>query len=265
MRILVVGSNGHLGRRLVRELTAKGHEVTGTSRSTAVKNVVVFDALNCETYSHLPKQIDAVVYNISSFRAGGVPREGSDVSMTSIHKTFADWVKEQRIPKVILMSVIGVDHSDSKVPHFYEKKLMEEAFKGAAPAVISLRPGMFIDQEDQRIEKNLTKGIYQHIGNPNRKYAFTSTQQVCDAVQDALNAVTHGFVAIDVFEQNWSPVEFAKQKSVELNRNIKVQAIPIWLFQTLTFVPRLFNRGLQNLLNMMIFIDEGKFIGTRRP
>ena len=84
MRVLVVGATGAIGRRLVPQLIGRGHQVTGTSRSTgragglrslgagpAVLDVLDAGAVRSVLAAARP---DAVIYQATALAGGGLSR-----------------------------------------------------------------------------------------------------------------------------------------------------------------------------------------------
>ncbi len=223
------------------------------------------DALDPKTFDALPKGSDVVIDNVSAFKAGGFPRVDHQKIVHQAHRNLAEWA--QRIgARAILIGVLGSDEVDESVPHFLEKRDAEKAYRDAAVPLISVRPGMFIDQEDGRLEKGFQKGVYQHLGPTDVKLAFTETKKVVAAVVQAVNdkpsSVKFRVVSVG---QNWTAAEFAAVMSTRLGKPVKVSALPLPLFSAITFLPRLFSPGLRNLLGMMQFIASGRFAVTDGP
>lgn len=79
MRIAVYGATGMIGSRVLAEALARGHEVTGISRSggelAAGGRAVQGDAGNPGLAKHVASQSDAVVSAIGPSRTGGDRRE----------------------------------------------------------------------------------------------------------------------------------------------------------------------------------------------
>lgn len=82
VHVLVTGANGYIGKRLIRGLLDKGHEVTATVRDCGRfdelqyrdaadrLHVIEADFLDENTLKHLPKHIDAAYYLIHSMSSG---------------------------------------------------------------------------------------------------------------------------------------------------------------------------------------------------
>ena len=79
MRIAVYGATGMIGGRVVAEALARGHEVTGISRSggslPAGARAVRGDAGDAGFAKHIAGEADVVVSAIGPSRTGGVMRE----------------------------------------------------------------------------------------------------------------------------------------------------------------------------------------------
>jgi hypothetical protein len=79
MRVAVYGATGMIGSRLVAEALARGHEVTGITRSggelPAGTRAVRGDAGDADLAKHIASEVDVVVSAIGPSRTGGDRRE----------------------------------------------------------------------------------------------------------------------------------------------------------------------------------------------
>lgn len=255
MRILIVGASGHLGRKLVQRLRQEGDlDIVAVSRSDGI------DVLDPPSLERLPGRFDVVVDNVSAYRAGGVPRRGHRRIETEGHRNLAAFAARHGA-RAVLIGVIGSDAVDASVPHFFEKRLAEQAYEAAGVRLTSIRPGMFLDQEDGRLERGFHKGVYQHVGPTDVKFAVAETSAVADALLEAVRHAPARSVDIrNVVLADVTARELAAQMSRTHGHPIRVRAVPLWLVSVLTFVPRLFSPGLRNLTAMLAFIASGRFV-----
>jgi putative NADH-flavin reductase len=96
MKILLFGATGMIGQRIAAELTERGHEVTGVSRSGPVKGDV-------HEAGTLAKGHDAVVSAISPPRDGTEP-EGPFVAA---YRALIDGLREAGVRRVIVVGGAG--------------------------------------------------------------------------------------------------------------------------------------------------------------
>ncbi|MGP3911048.1 NAD(P)-dependent oxidoreductase [Nonomuraea sp. 10N515B] len=129
MKILLFGATGMIGQRIAAELTDRGHEVTGVSRSGPVKGDVHDSAT-------LAKGYDAVVSAISPPRDGTEP----EPPFVAAYRALIDGVRVAGVRRLIavggagsLQVAPGVDLVDTpEFPEIYKKEAL------AARAVLRL-------------------------------------------------------------------------------------------------------------------------------
>jgi putative NADH-flavin reductase len=129
MKILLFGATGMIGQRIAAELTNRGHEVTGVSRSGPVKGDVHDSAT-------LAKGYDAVVSAISPPRDGTEP----EPPFVAAYRALIDGVRVAGVRRLIavggagsLQVAPGVDLVDTpEFPEIYKKEAL------AARAVLRL-------------------------------------------------------------------------------------------------------------------------------
>ncbi|TMR18275.1 NAD(P)-dependent oxidoreductase [Nonomuraea turkmeniaca] len=121
MKILVFGATGMVGQRIVAELTNRGHEVTGVSRSGPVRGDVRDSAT-------LAKGYDAVVSAISPPRDGTEP----EAPFVAAYRALIDGVRVAGVRRLIavggagsLQVAPGVDLVDTpEFPEIYKKEAL---------------------------------------------------------------------------------------------------------------------------------------------
>jgi putative NADH-flavin reductase len=124
MKILVFGATGMIGQRIVAELTRRGHEVTGVSRSGGPVKGDVHDAAT------LAKGHDAVVSAISPPRDGTEP-EGP---FLDANRALIEGVREAGVRRLIVVGGAGslkvapdLDLVDTpEFPDIYKKEALAQ-------------------------------------------------------------------------------------------------------------------------------------------
>jgi uncharacterized protein YbjT (DUF2867 family) len=259
MRILLMGSNGHLGAKLADALARQQDvELVARSRSGGV------DVTDPASLARMPGDFDVVVDNVSAYVAGGFPRPGHLRIEAEGHANLAAFAKA-RGARAVLVGVLGSDAVGDDVPHFTEKRRAEEAYRAAGVPLVSVRPGMFLDQADRRLERGFERGTYVHLGSPDVPFAVVDTQAVVDAVVAAVVRPTSAaFEARPVALGDLTAAEVADLAARRLGRPVRARVIPMWVFSVLTAVPRLLSPGLQNLHGMLRFMASGRFVARTR-
>mmetsp|Transcript_3895 Transcript_3895/g.12050 ORF Transcript_3895/g.12050 Transcript_3895/m.12050 type:complete len:268 (-) Transcript_3895:84-887(-) len=267
MRVVVVGANHKLGRTLVAALRDAGHEVVGTSRSPVTDasglDFVVADALDQRSLEAALRHADLVVDNVSAFRAGGFPRAQYARIASEAHVNIISAARACGVGKAVLVSTLGTDvESVSTVPHFLEKARAERAYKASALRTLIVRPGMFVDQEDRRLEKGFDKGVYEAIGR-GAPFSWVHMSSACATIVDGIAQDAFGEVR-DAVDGTGTPDDFARAMSEHLRRPIAAKLLPLWAFSAATFAPSLCVPGVRNLRAMMRFMDEGHLVARAK-
>ncbi|MDP4502791.1 NAD(P)-dependent oxidoreductase [Nonomuraea turcica] len=191
MKILLFGATGMIGQRIAAELTNRGHEVTGVSRSGPVKGDVHDSAT-------LAKGYDAVVSAISPPRDGTEP----ELPFVAAYRALIDGVRVAGVRRLIavggagsLQVAPGVDLVDTpEFPEIYKKEAL------AARAVLRL----FREVEDldwtyispaAEIAPGERTGVYRIGGDQlladEEGRSFISAEDYAVAVADELENGAH--------------------------------------------------------------------------
>lgn len=122
MRVTVLGATGTVGRHIVEQALAAGHEVTALVRdpvrittSHEALDVVAGDARDVDDVRRAVKGSDAVVVALGAGRAAGIREDGTRVAVTAMQETGVD--------RVICISTLGAGDSRGNLS-FVWKRLM---------------------------------------------------------------------------------------------------------------------------------------------
>jgi uncharacterized protein YbjT (DUF2867 family) len=97
VRVLVTGGSGDLGRRVVRELTARGHSAVAESRRTGV------DLATGEGLDQAVEGIDAVVHCASN------PLQANAVDVRGTRRLAAALARHDQPAHLVYISIVGCD------------------------------------------------------------------------------------------------------------------------------------------------------------
>lgn len=152
MKILLTGSTGYIGRRLLPYLVDAGHEVVCPVRDTRrfdfedftnefLKNVTVIrcDFLDEKSLDHLPKDIDAAYYLIHSLNTNS--KEFSALEEASAQH-FLHYINQTTAQQVIYLGGIVNDHELSE--HLRSRHQMECILAKSNPSLTVLRSAIII-------------------------------------------------------------------------------------------------------------------------
>ena len=161
MKILVTGGTGTVGSAVVREITARGADVTVLTR----------DAGKAST---LPAGVKTVTGNLLSpetvrriFTDCGAVFLLNAVSQTESHEALLALCGMQlsRVKRVVYLSVHHVDHA-AHLPHFGSKVGVETALRGSGIPFTILRPNNFYQNDYWYKDAMLQHGVYpQPLGS----------------------------------------------------------------------------------------------------
>lgn len=111
MKVIVFGATGSLGAHVVKSLLAKGHSVTGFSRSAPSGDdgdgitMLRGDVLNQVDVQRAVKGQDAVVCALGAGMKGEIRTKGTEIIVESM--------KEAGVKRLICLSSLGVGDSES--------------------------------------------------------------------------------------------------------------------------------------------------------
>lgn len=148
MRILLTGSTGYIGQRLIPALLDEGHEVVCCVRDKARFNVkktggllsvIEVDFLKPETLDNIPADIDAAYYLIHSMSTSqGDFQKMEEASAAN----FRDRISQTKVRQVIYLS--GIVNEESLSKHLSSRKNVENILATGSYPLTTLRAGIII-------------------------------------------------------------------------------------------------------------------------
>ncbi|MEH0157929.1 SDR family oxidoreductase [Limibacter armeniacum] len=152
MKILLTGSTGYIGRRLLPVLVQNGHEVVCLVRDhrrfdiedfdqeflNKVK-VIEADLLDSFTLNRLPRDIDAAYYLVHSMSSA--TGDFSDLERKAA-ENFVSYIDETKCQQIIYLGGICNDNDLSK--HLTSRKQVEETLRTSKAALSVLRAAIII-------------------------------------------------------------------------------------------------------------------------
>jgi uncharacterized protein YbjT (DUF2867 family) len=149
MKILLTGTTGYIGQRLLPALLADGHTVycctrdkhrfdSGKYGSDQVE-VVEVDFLKDSSHRDLPQEIDVAFYLIHSMSSGKGDFEAMEEKSA---RNFVRAIENTNVRQVIYLSGIINDKHLSK--HLRSRKLVEEILSGGKFHLTTLRAGIIL-------------------------------------------------------------------------------------------------------------------------
>ena len=189
MKILVTGSTGYIGKRIIPILINEGHDVVCAVRDKyrVDKNyledehisVVEADFLKLETLQNIPKDIDVAYYLIHSMSNNSKDFEELEAKCAA---NFRDYFETTQVKQVIYLSGITNDAFLSK--HLQSRKNVEELLESEHYALTIFKAGIIVGSGSSSFEiiRDLVEKLPVMIAP---KWLNTKTQPL--AVRDVLS------------------------------------------------------------------------------
>ncbi|WP_109299459.1 SDR family oxidoreductase [Aquimarina sp. AU474] len=189
MRILLTGTNGYIGMRILPLLLAAGHDIICCVRDqnrlsideeTRNKvSILEIDFLKTPDPSQLPKNIDVAYYLIHSMSSS---TSDFDVKEEISAKNFNTYLENAGIQQVIYLSGIANEKNLSK--HLWSRKNVEEILYQGNYNLTVLRSGIIVGSGSSSFEiiRDLCEKLPIMI---TPKWVNTKTQPI--AIRDVLN------------------------------------------------------------------------------
>lgn len=148
MHILLTGSTGYIGKRLLPELIEAGHKVTCCVRdakrfnpSSDVKDVIdvlEIDLLDPESLKNIPKEIDAGYYLVHSMSSS------ADYAAMELEcaKNFCEAFSQTQAKQLIYLS--GIVNQEKLSEHLQSRKRVEDELSKGTYALTTLRAGIIV-------------------------------------------------------------------------------------------------------------------------
>ncbi|APU11858.1 MULTISPECIES: SDR family oxidoreductase [Cellulophaga] len=203
MKILVTGTTGYIGKRLVPLLIEEGHKVVCVVRDKLraeewYKNeplitVVEADFLQKDTLSTIPKDIDIAYYLIHSM-------SNSSSNFKSLEEecaiNFKNYIEETNTQQVIYLS--GITNDPKLSMHLSSRKLVEETLASNKYALTTFRAGIIVGSGSSSFEiiRDLVEKLPIMVAP---KWLDTKTQPL--AVRDVLLFLSKAIVKKELYNK----------------------------------------------------------------
>lgn len=267
--VLVVGATGHLGGKVARAAQARGLRVRAlvrpTSDSSALETegieVVRGDLLDSASLGVAMRGCTAVIATAIGY-ANRKPGDIKSAADTLGNRHLADAVLANRIRRLVFCSVLTCDRAKD-VPHFWNKKLVEDYLLERQVPFVSLRPGAFLDQGSNDFwAAGLRRGRLRFAANPSVPATFVHTDDVASyLVAAAMDPAIANGSRIDIgCDRAVAIDELASIMAALLDRPIKPQVPPWPLVSLLLSVGGLFDPWKRDLRAMMSYFQRGGYV-----
>lgn len=267
--ILVIGATGYLGGKVIGNLLNRDVKIRvlirpGTDSGELKKSGIEIcngDLTKPETIEKALQGVDVVI----SSAIGYSGRKKGD-SLKSVDHTgnrnLVDAIKKANISKFVFVSILTA-HKAKSVPHFWQKKLVEDYMDEMQIPYIALRPGAFLDQEPKTdvYGKGLRKGHLKVPGSKSIKWTNILTGDLARYIALAATDDTIPSGKIDIgMNESMNAELLGKFASEYTGNKIKVSAVPWGIIGTVFSIAGLFKPAMRDLKKMFDYFFTGQYI-----
>ena len=237
MKILITGSTGYIGKRLMPLLLNEGHTVVCSVRDTSrtIKHnedeyieVVEADFLKPDTLVNIPKDIDAAYYLIHSMSNSSTEFHALEEKCA---QNFKNFIEKTSAKQVIYLSGITNDTKLSK--HLLSRKNVENILQSNTYALTTFKAGIIVGSGSSSFEiiRDLVEKLPVMIAP---KWLKTKTQPI--AIRDVLKFLLRAMgneklynKSFDIFGPEILTYQemllgFAKIRGLKLSKQVKAEA-----------------------------------------
>jgi len=266
--VLVVGGTGDLGGRVVDALLARGRRVRalvrdGTDPSgLAAKGVEIArgDMLDPPSLERAMDGAGAVV----TTAAGYVRRRKGD-SLETVddlgNRNLADAARKMGIGRFVFTSILTCDQARN-VPHFWQKKLIEDYLEKSGVPFVALRPGAFLGGGvGSFLGRGLRKGRMLSFSSPSVRQTWIHPDEVARCLALAVTDPRAVGRRIDLgADRPVSGQELAAIFTRLLGYEVRVSTASRLMFKFIARVAGLFSAGMRDMIAMGRYFDTGKYV-----
>ncbi|MBT2588279.1 SDR family oxidoreductase [Arthrobacter sp. ISL-95] len=263
--VLVVGATGFLGGQVVDELLKRGKKVRALVRPTSnaakleAKGVEIArgDMLDAASLIAAMTGVSAAISTAAGYTRNDKNAKAID---TFGNSNLAVAAKQAGVPRFVLISIVTCDQTP-QIPHFWNKKLAEDAFEELGVPFVALRPGAFFDQAVGMGGDPFAKGRFVWLGSKDARLTFVLASDVAAYLAEAVDADNVEGERIDI---GWSrPVsihEAAEVAGRRAGKQIKVMSIPAGAIAGLGKVTAKVLPLVGDMASMVAWFETGKYV-----
>jgi uncharacterized protein YbjT (DUF2867 family) len=264
-KILVVGATGYLGGKVVQQALTKGKTVLALVRpgSDATKleaagvEIVRGDLTDRPSLIGALEGADALI----TTAIGYAKRRKTD-SLAAVddigNRNLVDAARATGLPLFVFTSILTADKA-VHVPHYYQKKMIEDYLEQQGVPFVALRPGGFLDS--LLSAKAVQRGQIRGMISPSARASTILAEDVARYLVQSVDtpAVLGKRVALGA-----EPVvdlhEIARLLSDILGRKITVQNLPDFAVKSMMSVAGLFSPTMRDFKPMLAYVASGQYV-----
>jgi len=267
--VLVIGATGYLGGKVVTNLLEKNVKIKAlvrpaTDASGLKKAGIVIctgDLTKPATIENALRGVDVVISSAigySNRKKGDSLKSVDDIG----NRNLISALKKAKTQRFVFTSILTADKAKS-VPHFWQKKLIEDYMDEMLVPYISLRPGAFLDQKPGTdvYAKGLLNGNLKVPGSTTIKWTNILTDDLARYLATAAidDSIPLGKIDIGMNEPMNAEM-LAKLASEYTGKDIKASAGPWAVIGTIFSVIGIFRPAMGDMKKMFDYFFEGNYV-----
>lgn len=242
MKVLVAGATGYLGRHIVRELNARGHQVRALARGATrfgadgikVDEVVTADATDPKALAGCCDGIDAVISTVGLVGKAG-RQTCWDVDYGA-NRNLLNEAKQAGVDKFVYTSVVRAPALE-KLALVRAKRAFEKELRGSGMGYTILLPNGYFSDFDAYLEMARKGRVYLFGDGSFRINPIDGT----DVAAAAVDALDHDVAEVELGgPEVLTHEEIAREAFQAVGKPARTTHIPTWLLTSgLTVMRRL--------------------------
>jgi uncharacterized protein YbjT (DUF2867 family) len=263
--MLVVGATGYLRSQVVDELLARGKNVRALVRPSTDATKLEAQGVQIARGDMLdPDSLLAAMLGADTVITTAAGYTGSNKNATEIdtvgNANLAAAASKAGVRRFVLTSILTSDRTPD-VPHFWHKKLSEDALERLGAPFVALRPGALLDQIATIGGNPIAKGRILWMGKARTPLTFVLTADLAGYLADAIDADLQPGERIDLgWDRPTSIAEVAELLSCAADRTIKVRAIPPLVTRAVGALVGPFVPSMKDTASMFRWFDTGEYV-----
>src|ERR1700674_2570587 len=264
--VLVVGGAGMLGSQIVDRLIARGKRVRALVRPTSRTELLVEagaelasgDLLEPASLRRALEGVDAVVTSAAGY-TGHTPGDTIETDRTG-NRNLIDAAAETGVRRFVFTSILNC-HETPNVPHFWAKKLAEDALAERGVPFVALRPGAFVDQFGMWGGDGFAAGRVAWTGDSTVRQTFVYTPDLAEYLAAAVDADVDAGERIDIgWDRPLSAKELATIAGEILGHDLELMEIDPAQMRR----PGMSDEAMKDLMAMFDYFQSGRYVADTR-
>jgi uncharacterized protein YbjT (DUF2867 family) len=264
--VLVVGGTGKLGSQVVDSLIARGKPVRALVRPTSQTahllesgvELAVGDMLDPTSVRNALDGVDAVVTTAAGYTRH-TPGDTIETDRTG-NRNLIDAAAEAGVRRFVFTSILTCDQTP-EIPHFWAKKLAEDALAARGVPFVSLRPGAFVDDFGMWGGDGFAAGRLTTMGDSTVAISRVYTPDLADNLAAAVDADIAVGERIDIgWDRPLSARELAGIAAGIIGRDLDVVEVD----PTQMRFPGMSDQARNDLVAMFDYFRSGRYVADTR-